>query len=53
MDLLGVELAGLTSLDELSGIMERCGLIKSPAKSLPDEGARQGVMATLPSMDVL
>ena len=40
MDLLGVELAGLTSLHQLNGVDERRGPVEPTAKRLADEGPR-------------
>ena len=40
VDLLGVELAGLTVLDQLGGVMERSRPVEALAESFPDEGAR-------------
>ena len=40
MDLLGVELAGLASLHQLDGIIERSGPIEPTAERLANEGPR-------------
>ena len=40
MDLLGVELACLAGLDELSGVLERGRPVETAAESFAGEGAR-------------
>ena len=40
MDLLGVELAGFTSLHQLNGVAERRGLVEPAAKRLANKGSR-------------
>ena len=53
VDLLGVELACFAGPDELDGILE-CRLpIETAPVHLAGEGARRGVMATLPGVDVI
>ena len=53
VNLLGVELAGLASLDELGGILKRCGPVETAAEGFSGEGTRRGVVATVSAMDVV
>jgi hypothetical protein len=51
--LAGVKLAPLTGAYDLAGVRDRGRLVKALAESIANEGARCGVMAADPSVDVL
>jgi hypothetical protein len=48
-----MELKCLTGLDELYGVLQRCGLVEAVAEGFASEGALRGVVATLSRIDVI
>ena len=52
MELLRVELAIFTGLDELDGVLNCNGPVETTAECLASEGARRGVVAEVSQVDV-
>ena len=52
VDLLGVVLAGVASLDDGDRILKHLWPVESAPEDLARDGARRRVVAALPAMDV-